>query len=72
MTPPLRRSFESRTRGNSFKLLHIRPRLDVRKYSFCVRVIGLWSSLPEYVVKSTSVNNFKNNLDKFWEKEEFF
>ena len=26
----------------------------------------------EYVVKSTSVNNFKNNLDKFWGKEEMF
>ena len=38
--PNLPRNFDTRTRGNSLKLMHIRSRLDQRKYSFCSRVVG--------------------------------
>ena len=41
-------------------------RYDVRKYSFTQRIVNIWNSLPEHVVNSSSVNSFKNNLDKFW------
>ena len=69
--PNLPRNFDTRTRGNSFKLLHTRSKLDIRKFSFCSRVVGFWNSLPDYIVKVTSLNSFKNGLDKFWEKEDF-
>ena len=32
---------------------------------FSNRVINFWNKLPGYVKNSTSVNSFKNNLDKF-------
>ena len=54
------------TRGHRFKLKSKRCRLDVRKYFFSQRVVNEWNSLPESVVMSTSVNSFKNSLDKFF------
>ena len=57
-----------RTRGHSLKLEKRFSRLDVRKFSFANRVVGLWNSLPEEVVSACSVNAFKNRLDKHWEK----
>ena len=69
--PVLTRNFDSRTRGNSFKLRVNRCTYDLRKYSFCNRIISVWNSLDDYVVTSPSVNSFKNNLDKFWNAEDF-
>ncbi len=54
------------------KLMHVRSRLDQRKFSFCSRVVGYWNSLPDYVVKASSINMFKNSLDKLWIKEEMY
>ena len=53
------------TRGNSRRLVKNFSRYDVRKYSFTQRIVNIWNSLPEHVVNSSSVNSFKNNLDKF-------
>lgn len=72
VTPNLIRNKDSRTRGNSFKLSYVRSKYDLRKYSFSVRVTGVWNSLPEYVVISDSLNSFKNNLDKLWVKENVY
>ena len=47
-------------------------RYDVRKYSFTQRIVNIWNSLPEHVVNSSSVNSFKNNLDKFWVSQEVY
>ncbi len=44
------RNFDTRARGNSLKLMHVRSRLDQRKFSFCSRVVGYWNSLSNYVV----------------------
>ena len=70
--PNLPRNFDTRTRCNSLKLMHVRSRLDQRKFSFCSRVVGYWNSLPDYVVKASSINMFKNSLDKLWIKEEMY
>ena len=70
VTPVLTRNTDARTRGNAFKLKVERCHYDMRKYSFCNRVINIWNSLPDYVVCSCSLNSFKNNLDKHWEKED--
>ena len=66
VVPTLLRNYDTRTRGNDLKLIHSRSRLDVKKYSFSIRIVGLWNMLPNWVVLSESVNSFKNNLDKFW------
>ena len=45
-------------------------RYDMRKYEFTQRIIFIWNSLPAHVVNSSSVNSFKNNLDRFWSNQE--
>ena len=40
-------------------------RLDVRKYSFSQRTINVWNKLSTDCVHATSVNMFKNKIDKY-------
>ena len=56
-------NIDTRTRGHTKKLVVKRCHYDVRKYSFCIRVVNIWNSLPNEVVTATSVNSFKNRLD---------
>ena len=70
VVPSLVRNYNTRTRGNSCKLLVERCKYDLRKFSFCNRIISVWNSLSENVVTSPTVNSFKNNLDKFWKHED--
>lgn len=65
----LPRNMDARTRGNLFKLKHLGSRLDIRKHSFCVRVVAVWNSLPDNVVTAPSLNSFKNQLDRYWCKQ---
>ena len=53
------------------KLFLERACINVRKESFSLRVTKLWNDLPEVVVTASSVNSFKNHLDKHWSTEEF-
>ena len=53
-----------RTRGHSVKLRKNRCKLDVRKYFFCDRVVNRWNNLDEKTIGSTSVNEFKRNLQR--------
>ena len=48
--------------------LALRPaisRLDVRKYSFSVRVPPIWNAIPLHIRQSTTINQFKNSYDKW-------
>ena len=54
------------TRGHSLKN---RCRLDIRKYFYTNRVIDVWNSLPEEVVRSKTVNSFKNRIDKHFKNQ---
>ena len=58
-----------RTRGHTQKLFNRQFRLDLRKYSFSQRVIDDRNSLPEDVVSSETINQFKNRLNKFWKNK---
>ena len=50
------------TRGNSFKLVKPSCHCDVWKYFFSCRIVDVWNSLSEAIVKSPSINSFKNSL----------
>jgi len=64
-------SCEYQLRGHSMKLSKqrtVRTSHDVRKFSFSQRVVQEWNKLSEDVVEATTVNQFKNILDKFWQR----
>jgi len=43
---------------------------DLRKFSFSVRIVNIWNSLPALVYSANNVNTFKNRLDRFWTNQE--
>ena len=55
----------SRTRGHKAALVKEQCRLDMRKYSFSQRVINQWNKLPNDCVNASSVNTFKNRIDRY-------
>jgi ribonucleases P/MRP protein subunit RPP40 len=56
-------------RGHSMKIYKPCCRTVLRKSFFSLRVIDDWNSLPQSVVSASSVNEFKNRLDKFWHND---
>ena len=57
---------------NDMKLFQNAPRLDVRKYSFSVRVVKAWNHLNHDIINAPSVNSFKNRLDNFYKDKEIY
>ena len=53
------------TRGHNFTLVKKQSRLDVRKFSFSQRTINVWNKLSSECVHASSVNMFKNRIDKY-------
>ena len=51
------------TRGHCYKLRKQRAKTFLNRNKFSNRVINEWNNLP-HIMESTSVNNFKNLLDK--------
>ena len=56
------------TRGHNYTLVKKQSRLDVGKYSFCQRTINVWNKLSTDCVHASSVNMFKNKIDKYLAK----
>nr|VZI50923.1 unnamed protein product [Spirometra erinaceieuropaei] len=52
-------------RGHPLNLRTQQARLDVRKFSFSLRVVKPWNELPADVVMSPSIQSFKKYLDIF-------
>ena len=53
-------------RGHKFKLEHGKfSGSNFRNRFFCQRIIPLWNTLPNYIVESSNLDNFKDNLAKF-------
>ena len=46
-------------------MMKSRTRLELRKNFFSQRVVDEWKGLPQEVIDTESVNQFKNRLDKF-------
>ena len=55
----------SRTRGHKAALVKEQCRLDMKKYSFSQRVIHEWNKLSNDCVTVSSVNMFKNKIDRY-------
>ena len=53
------------TRGHNCKLVKKQSILDVRNYSFSQRTINVWNNLSTDRVLASSVNMFKNKIDKY-------
>ena len=53
------------TRGHNFTLVKKQSRLDVRKFSPSQRSINVWNKLSTECVHASSVNVFKNRIDKY-------
>jgi hypothetical protein len=56
-------------RGHDLKLFKPRANTTVRQHSFSQRIIDDWNRLPSNIIEATSVNCFKNRLDKFWKSD---
>ena len=56
------------TRGHNFTLVKKQSRLDVRKFSFSRRSINVWNKLSSECIHASSVNVFKNRIDKYLAK----
>ena len=53
------------TRRHHYTLVKKQSRLDGRKYSFSQRTINVWNKLSTDCVHASSVNMFKNKIDKY-------
>ena len=53
------------TRGHNYTLVKKQSRLDVRKFSFSQRTINVWNNLSTDCVHASTVNMFKNKIDKY-------
>jgi len=71
LTPfPLLLCMRFRTRGDSFELIQHHCHYDLRKFNFTNRLIPIWNSLSNHVVSASTINTFKDRLDKFWSNQE--
>ncbi len=53
----------SRQQGHYLKLRKDRPRLDLRKFTFCQTVVNMWNDLPADVATASTLRVFKNQLE---------
>ena len=53
------------TRGHNYTLEKKQSRLDVRKFSFSQMTTNVWNNLSTDCVHTSSVNMFKNKIDKY-------
>ena len=59
------------TRGHNVTLVKKQSGMDVRKFSFSQRTINVWNTLSAECVHASSVNMFKNRIDKYLVKADY-
>ena len=60
-------TYAASTRGHNLKLEKPRCKTTFCQNQFSRRVVNLWNSLPQHVVDSKNVNEFKVRIDKYWQ-----
>ena len=52
-------------RGNKYivQIAKNAGRYNLRKFSFCSRVVNIWNSLPDSVVDADTINTIKRRLE---------
>ena len=63
-------STTSNTGEHSKKIKKKTSRLNVRKYTFTIRIVEIWNSLPESVIQAKTVEQFEIGLDEHWKHQE--
>ena len=53
----------SSTRGHTAKIVKSHCHLDIRRFFFSQRFTDRWNGLPQSVIRSNSINSFKNGLN---------
>ena len=54
------------TRGHKLKIYKCRSSCLTRSNFFTHRVVNNWNNLPQYVIETCFLNNFKAKLDTYW------
>ncbi len=62
-------STENRTRGHAQKIHKERWDTSIRGHFFSNRIVNLWNSLPDSIIKSKDVTTFKIALDNHWKSK---
>ena len=57
---------DDRTRGHKFKLKKFACKTRIAQNFFSNRIINVWNNLDEEVVKTESLNTFKNDIDNLF------
>ena len=70
--PSFFEKFPRDMRGHNKKIVCNQHRLDIRKFSFTIRNVELWNSLPQQMIDSNSIIGFENKLDNHWGKQELY
>ena len=62
-----------KNRGHCFKLYKeaLKKDLNCRSKFFSVRVVSTWNNLPARVVEVKTINQFKNQLDNYWNENRY-
>ena len=56
------------TRGHHLKIFKQRRNTVQRRKFFSHRVVDTWNDLPREVIEATTINGFKDTLDKYIER----
>ena len=60
---------EVRTRGHPMRVQKTQCKSLVRRNTFSQRVVNDWNALPDAVVTSDSINQFKGRLGRWWKND---
>ena len=56
---------DTSTRGHPYKIYQERSSSDIRQKFYTQRVVAPWNSLPQHIVLSKTVTQFKWSYDKY-------
>ena len=62
---------QSSARGHNQRVIKKKATKLCRINVFSNRIIDDWNKLPQEIVSATSINSFKNSLDKHWKEKTF-